>query len=84
MDFYEVLAQVIESLQREGRTSYRALRRQFDFATSDGDSPGCNGPRRTDLVQGAVDAEDAVSALETDEEQQREELTWDDSTIKSH
>lgn len=31
MDFYEVLAQVIEILQREGRTSYRALKRQFDL-----------------------------------------------------
>jgi hypothetical protein len=29
MDFYEVLARVIEILQREGRTSYRALKRQF-------------------------------------------------------
>jgi hypothetical protein len=29
MDFYEVLAHVIEVLQREGRTSYRALKRQF-------------------------------------------------------
>ena len=31
MDFYEVLARVIEVLQREGRTSYRALKRQFDL-----------------------------------------------------
>jgi class 3 adenylate cyclase/tetratricopeptide (TPR) repeat protein len=30
MDFYEVLARVIDVLQREGRTSYRALKRQFD------------------------------------------------------
>jgi class 3 adenylate cyclase len=29
MDFYEVLTRVIEILQREGRTSYRALKRQF-------------------------------------------------------
>lgn len=29
MDFYDVLAQVIELLQREGRVSYRALKRQF-------------------------------------------------------
>jgi class 3 adenylate cyclase/predicted ATPase len=29
MDFYEMLARVIEILQREGRTSYRALKRQF-------------------------------------------------------
>ena len=29
MDFYAVLAGVIEILQREGRTSYRALKRQF-------------------------------------------------------
>ena len=29
MDFYAVLAHVIEILQREGRTSYRALKRQF-------------------------------------------------------
>ena len=28
MDFYEVLAQVIEVLRREGRASYRALKRQ--------------------------------------------------------
>jgi class 3 adenylate cyclase len=31
MDFYGVLAKVIEILQREGRTSYRALKRQFDL-----------------------------------------------------
>ena len=31
MDFYEVLANVIEILQREGRTSYRALKRHFDL-----------------------------------------------------
>ena len=29
MDFYAVLARVIEILEREGRTSYRALKRQF-------------------------------------------------------
>ena len=29
MDFYAVLTRVIEILQREGRTSYRALKRQF-------------------------------------------------------
>src|SRR5206468_12874911 len=29
MDFHAVLARVIELLQREGRTSYRALKRQF-------------------------------------------------------
>jgi hypothetical protein len=29
MDFYVVLAQVIDLLQREGCTSYRALKRQF-------------------------------------------------------
>src|SRR5262245_51625579 len=29
MDFYEVLAQVIALLQRQGRVSYRALQRQF-------------------------------------------------------
>ena len=29
MDFYAVLAGVIEILQREGRTSYRAIKRQF-------------------------------------------------------
>jgi class 3 adenylate cyclase len=29
MDFYAILAHVIEILQREGRTSYRALKRQF-------------------------------------------------------
>ena len=31
MGFYEVLSEVIEILQREGRTSYRALKRQFDL-----------------------------------------------------
>ncbi|MEE8301720.1 MAG: hypothetical protein V3S24_04710, partial [Candidatus Tectomicrobia bacterium] len=31
MDFYEVLAQVIDLLQREQRVSYRALKRQFDL-----------------------------------------------------
>ena len=29
MDFYAVLAHVMELLQREGRISYRALKRQF-------------------------------------------------------
>ena len=29
MDFYAVLAQVMELLQREGRVSYRALKVQF-------------------------------------------------------
>ena len=29
MDFYAVLAQVLELLQREGRVSYRALKVQF-------------------------------------------------------
>jgi hypothetical protein len=31
MDFYEVLASVIQLLQREGRASYRALKRQFNL-----------------------------------------------------
>jgi len=31
MDFYEVLEQVIELLQRHGRVTYRALKRQFDL-----------------------------------------------------
>ncbi len=31
MDFYEVLDQVIELLQREGRVSYRVLKRQFSL-----------------------------------------------------
>ena len=31
MDFYAVLTQVMELLQREGRVSYRALKRQFDL-----------------------------------------------------
>ena len=31
MGFYEVLANVIDILQREGRTFYRALKRQFDL-----------------------------------------------------
>ena len=29
MDFYEVLGQVLALLQRQGRVSYRALKRQF-------------------------------------------------------
>ena len=29
MDFYEVVGQVLELLQRQGRVSYRALKRQF-------------------------------------------------------
>jgi class 3 adenylate cyclase len=31
MEFYEVLAEVIQLLQREGRASYRALKRQFNL-----------------------------------------------------
>jgi hypothetical protein len=31
MTFDEILAQVIEVLQREGRVSYRALQRRFDL-----------------------------------------------------
>jgi class 3 adenylate cyclase len=31
MGFFEVLAQVIELLQRQGRVSYRALKREFDL-----------------------------------------------------
>jgi hypothetical protein len=31
MDFYEVLTAVIQLLQREGRTSYRALKRHFNL-----------------------------------------------------
>ena len=31
MTFYEVLEQVRELLQRHGRMSYRALKRQFDL-----------------------------------------------------
>src|SRR5262252_3982510 len=31
MDFYAVLAQVLELLQREGRVSYRALKVQFNL-----------------------------------------------------
>src|SRR5713101_4235755 len=31
MDFYAVLAQVMELLQREGRVSYRALKMQFSL-----------------------------------------------------
>jgi hypothetical protein len=31
MDFYAVLVRIIEILQREGRTSYRALKRQSDL-----------------------------------------------------
>jgi hypothetical protein len=34
MDFYAVLARVIELLQREGRTSYGALKRQFALANA--------------------------------------------------
>ena len=29
MDFYEVVGQVLELLQRQGRVSYRALKRQY-------------------------------------------------------
>ena len=29
MQFYEILAQVLELLQRQGRVLYRALKRQF-------------------------------------------------------
>jgi hypothetical protein len=35
MQFYEVLAQVIELLQRQGQVSYRALKRQFDLDNDD-------------------------------------------------
>jgi hypothetical protein len=31
MDFYEVLEQVLILLQRHGRVTYRALKRQFDI-----------------------------------------------------
>ena len=31
MTFGEILEQVIEMLQRRGRVSYRALKRQFDL-----------------------------------------------------
>jgi hypothetical protein len=31
MDFYDVLNQVITLLQREGRVTYRALKRQFNL-----------------------------------------------------
>jgi class 3 adenylate cyclase len=31
MEFYEVLAEVVQLLQREGRASYRALKRQFNL-----------------------------------------------------
>jgi hypothetical protein len=31
MDFYETFASIIAILQREGRTSYRALKRQLDL-----------------------------------------------------
>ena len=31
MTFYEVLAQVLDLLQRQGRVSYRALKRQFNL-----------------------------------------------------
>src|SRR5262244_3914020 len=31
MDFYEVVGQVLALLQRQGRVSYRALKRQFDI-----------------------------------------------------
>jgi hypothetical protein len=30
MEFYDVLAEVVQLLQREGRASYRALKRQFN------------------------------------------------------
>jgi hypothetical protein len=31
MDFYEVVGHVLALLQRQGRVSYRALKRQFDL-----------------------------------------------------
>ncbi len=31
MDFYEVVGQVLELLQRQGRVTYRALKRQFNL-----------------------------------------------------
>jgi len=31
MKFYEVVEQVLALLQREGRASYRALKREFDI-----------------------------------------------------
>ncbi len=31
MDFYELVGQVLELLKRQGRVSYRALKRQFDL-----------------------------------------------------
>ncbi len=31
MDFYEMVGQVLELLQRQGRVSYRALKRQFNI-----------------------------------------------------
>jgi hypothetical protein len=31
MDFYDIVRQVLELLQRNGRTSYRALKRQFNL-----------------------------------------------------
>jgi hypothetical protein len=36
MTFYEVLEQVTALLQRHGRVSYRALKRQFGFVVADG------------------------------------------------
>ena len=39
MTFYEVLAQVLELLQREGRVSYRALKIQFSLDDTTLDVP---------------------------------------------
>jgi hypothetical protein len=41
MDFYEVLEQVLVLLQRHGRVSYRALKRQFNL--DDDDVEGLKG-----------------------------------------
>ncbi len=43
MDFYEVLEQVLSLLQRHGRVSYRAMKRQLDL-----DDDYCSGQVKTD------------------------------------
>jgi hypothetical protein len=49
MDFYAMLARVIAILQREGRTSYRALKHQF--------APDGEGPEQSSLLMLAIKEE---------------------------
>jgi hypothetical protein len=43
MTFEDLLARVIEGLQREGRVSYRALQRRFDLDDADLDDVKVEG-----------------------------------------